>query len=324
MELEKETDTMKQFYKYDVAFSFLEKDEKIAVEISQLVEGRIGTFLYARKQGEIVGKDGEEEFNRVFGLEARLVVVLYDAEWGKTSWTRIEETAIRNRGYSEGYDFVLFIITKTGLQPPKWLPKNRLWFGLGHYGVKGAAAVIEARVQELEGEVRELTAADKAKQKAREIEFEHTRQDFLRSQDGMHAACKEVANLFSELKKIITQIESQNLKFTIDGNDKELMVYSSGYTLFIHWSVQYANSLDSSCLRVQLFKGVIPYKGRMPFEDPERLAEESYYFDVLMSEQYVWRFRKFEGEFFLTDQLVSMCIEKLMDRIKKAKVMGEK
>lgn len=313
--------SMKQIYTYDVAFSFLEKDKEIVIGINKLVEGRISTFLYSRKQGEIAGKDGEEVFNRVFGKETRLVVVIYDLEWGKTPWTRIEETAIRNRGYLEGYDFTLFIITKSGLQPPKWLPKNRLWVGLERHGIKGAAVVIEARVQELDGEVHELTAVDKAKQKAMEIEFEHTRQDFLRSQGGMDAAYKEVTKLFLELKEILTQIESQNLKFTIDGNDRELMIYSSGYTLFLHWSVQYANSLDSSVFRVQLFKGSIPYKNRMPFEEPKRLEEESYYFDMLMPEQYGWRFRKFDGEFLKTGQLISRSMEKIMDRIKKEKEM---
>lgn len=311
---------MKQTYKYDVAFSFLEKDEKIAVGINQLVEGRITTFLYSRKQGEIAGKDGEEEFNKVFTQEARLVIVLYDMEWGKTPWTRIEETAIRNRGYSEGYDFVLFILTKAGLQPPKWLPKNRLWLGLERYGIEGATAVVESRVQELDGEVRDLTAVDKAKQKAKEIEFEQTRQSFLRSHDGIDAANKEVSKLFSEIKIIVSQVQNQSLEFIIKEDLRELIVYSSGYTLFLHWSLQYANSLDHSAFRVQLFKGSIPYKGSMPIEDPVRLQVESYYFDMLISDKYGWRFRRNDGEFFSTEQLIERCMDKLIDLIKIDKV----
>ena len=311
---------MKQTYKYDVAFSFLEKDEEIAVGINQLVEGRVATFLYSRKQGEIAGKDGEEEFNKVFSQEARLVVVLYDVEWGKTAWTRIEETAIRNRGYSEGYDFVLFILIKAGLQPPKWLPKNRLWLGLERYGIEGATAVVESRVQELDGEVRELTAIDKAKQKAKEIEFEQTRKSFLRSHDGIEAANKEVSNLFSEIKRIVSQIQSDSLKFTIKGDAQELIVYSSGYTLFLHWSLQYANSLDHSVFRVQLFKGSIPYKSSMPIEDPVRLKVESYYFDVLISGKYGWRFRRNDGDFFSTEQLIERCMDEFIDLIKIDKV----
>lgn len=310
---------MEQSFPYDVAFSFCEKDERLASEINSLLEGRITTFLYSKKQEVIAGKDGEEEFNKVFGKETRLVVVLYGPEWGKTPWTRIEETAIRNRGYSEGYDFAIFVMNED-TKPPKWLPKNRLWFGLNRYGIEGAAAVIEARVQELNGKVRELTAADKAKQKVREIEFEHTRQEFLRSQKGVESAYKEVASLFSEIKKILGQIQSQNLQFSIDEDDRHLVIYSFGYTLSLYWSIQYSNSLDHAVFRVKIFKGSIPFKNKMPFEDPKRLTEEKYYFDISSVGHYGWRYLRRDGEFFTTDQLVDRCMTQLMDRIKQKQI----
>jgi hypothetical protein len=310
---------MKQSFKYDVVFSFLEKDEELAVEINGAIEDNITTFLYSKKQKEIAGKDGEEEFSKVFGEQARLVVVLYGSGWGETPWTRIEATAIRNRGYSDGYDFVIFIITEVGLQPPIWLSRNRLWLGLERYGTEGAAAVIESRVQELDGEVRTLTAADKVKQKAKEIEFEEERKQFLGSQNGALAAKEEVAKLFSEIRKIITEVQGENLKFRIDGDDRELLIFSSGYTLFLHWSAQYANSLDYAVLRVTLFKGSIPYKNRMPIEDPERLAEEKFYFDKTISGKSGWHFRRRDGDFLTTDKLVEQCITKLMGIIKESR-----
>jgi hypothetical protein len=87
----------------------------------------------------------------VFGQEARMVVVLYRGNWGQTPWTRIEETAIRNRAYNEGYDFVKFIPVDEPGSVPKWLPQNRLWIGLKRWGIAGAASVIEARVEEFRG-----------------------------------------------------------------------------------------------------------------------------------------------------------------------------
>ena len=82
-------------YKYDVAFSFLAQDEALATELNDLLQDRLRMFLYSRKQGEIAGTDGEKSFNSVFGQEARMVVVPYHSNWGQTSWTRIEETALR-------------------------------------------------------------------------------------------------------------------------------------------------------------------------------------------------------------------------------------
>ena len=146
---------MQTLFNYDVAFSFLEADQVLAITIDNLLKDRLKTFIYTDRQAEIAGTDGEKIFNQVFGKEARMVVILYRPQWGSTPWTRIEETAIRNRGYEEGYDFVLFVMLEKGISPSQWLPKNRLWFGFERWGVQGLASIIEARVQEVGGEVAE-------------------------------------------------------------------------------------------------------------------------------------------------------------------------
>ncbi|MBN2402645.1 MAG: hypothetical protein JXN64_09610 [Spirochaetes bacterium] len=96
-------------YKYDIAFSFLAEDEPLAVVLADLLQNRVNIFLYSKKQSDIAGTDGELTFNKVFAELSRLVVVLYRKGWGESPWTRIEETAIRNRAYNYGYDFVKFI-----------------------------------------------------------------------------------------------------------------------------------------------------------------------------------------------------------------------
>ncbi len=54
-------------FKYDVAFSFLQQDEPTATQINDLLQDRVSTFLYSRRQGEVAGTDGEKTFNQVFG-----------------------------------------------------------------------------------------------------------------------------------------------------------------------------------------------------------------------------------------------------------------
>jgi hypothetical protein len=129
----------------------------------------VRVFLYSRQQEAVAGTDGEQTFNRVFGEEARIVVVLYRAGWGQTPFTRIEETAIRNRAFDQGYDFALFIPLDPSPTVPAWLPKNRIWIGLERWGEHAAASVIEARVQEAGGEPRQETAADSARRLARDL-----------------------------------------------------------------------------------------------------------------------------------------------------------
>src|SRR5437870_578606 len=96
-------------YEYDVAFSFLKDDEPTAAYLADLLAERYKSFVYSKKQEEVVGTDGQETFNAVFGERARAVVVLYRDGWGATPWTRIEQTAIQNRAMREGWDFLLFV-----------------------------------------------------------------------------------------------------------------------------------------------------------------------------------------------------------------------
>ena len=115
---------MNKGYKYDVAFSFLAQDEKIAQQVNDLIKGRLNTFVYSERQKELAGTDGERTFTKVFAEEARVVVILYREEWGKTKWTRIEETAIRNRAFDEGYDFTLFVPLDSQPKLPQLATQN--------------------------------------------------------------------------------------------------------------------------------------------------------------------------------------------------------
>ena len=130
-------------FRYDIAFSFMKEDEGLATQINDRLQDRYRTFLYSKAQEQLGGTDGEKTFNDVFGNQALSVAVLLRAGWGKTPWTRIEETAIRNRAFNEGYDFTTFIVTVPGTPIPDWLPKARIWYNIERFGLDGAAAVLE-------------------------------------------------------------------------------------------------------------------------------------------------------------------------------------
>jgi len=174
-------------YDYDIAISFGWKDEATANRLAELLQGRLRVFLYSKAQEKLAGTDGEKSFNEVFGAKSRLVVVLFREAWGKTPFTRFEETSIRNRAFNEGYDFTVFIpMDETEKQKvPAWLPKNRLYVGLERWGIESAAAVIEARFTELGGEVHEETIDDVAAKTARVLAFKERRKTHLNSVAGV-------------------------------------------------------------------------------------------------------------------------------------------
>jgi hypothetical protein len=136
----------------------------------------------------LAGRDGEEISNSVFRDRARIVVVFCRKEWGQTPFTRIEETAIRNRAFEEAFDFTLFIPTDNSPAVPKWLPKTRLYYGLTRFGLDGAAAVVEQLIQQSGGNPQIETVASRAARFQRAAEFKQDKERFEKSEQVVNAA----------------------------------------------------------------------------------------------------------------------------------------
>jgi len=311
-------------FKYDVAFSFLAEDEDLAIQINDLIQDRVKTFIYSRKQGEIAGTNGERTFNRVFGSEARIVFVIHREGWGKTPWTRIEETSIRNRAFEEGYDFVLFAPLDKPPATVKWLPKNRIWIGLDRWGVEGAASVIESKIQEVGGTPREERVEDRAARLSRAIIAEKKKQAFLDSENGVKAANKEVEQLFSELERVVKNLSNSedSVNLSIETTRDQCAIYGGGFTLFFHWSVSFANTLQSSAFYVGLWKGPVPVRGHsfFPREKPKRLREIEFNFDQISLGKPAWREVRRQKKSYSNDQLAKLAMTLLLDMIHKTQL----
>ena len=142
------TITMKiKKYKYDVAFAFSKKDEHLADQINNLIHNKMNTFFYSKKLEEVDRPNRELKIMEAIGKQSKIVVVLFQKRWGHSPWTKIEEQTIRKRASKEGYDFLLFIPLDHPPIAPKYTPKAQIWEDLGNLGIKGAAKIIEARVQ---------------------------------------------------------------------------------------------------------------------------------------------------------------------------------
>lgn len=305
-------------FKYEVAFSFLAEDEGIAAQINDLIQDRVKTFLYSKKQEELAGTDGEETFNRVFGSEARIVFVLYRDGWGQTAWTRIEETAIRNRAFEEGYDFVIFAPVGDKVELPKWLPKNKIWVGLDRWGIEGAASIIEARIQEAGGKPRKETLEEHAARISRSIAVEKQKRAFLGSEGGV----KSANSTFAELVKILTEIADKlsknenEIQLDVETSAKKISIYCNGYTILVHWSLAFSNSLSSSALYVSLFEGVLSVSGRsFSFEKPVRLWDKEFSFDQTNAGHPAWLEVGGAKKVHTNDQLAKHVITTLLGKV---------
>lgn len=231
---------MNQEYKYDVAISFLQEDEQLAIEIADRIGDRVAVdiFVYSRRQNDLVGKDGLEAFSGVFGEQSRVVVVLFRGQWGQTPWTRVEETAIKNRGLEQGWDFLLLIRLDMSAPIPKWLPKTRIWLGFDKYGINGAASAIEALVQQSGGDVRAETVVDYAGRIARGIDFERERVSWLSSERGIADATREARVTFDELGKLATQIQGKQttLELAVERDTNSIVISCGAHSLVFGWN----------------------------------------------------------------------------------------
>ena len=302
-------------YKYDVAFSFVQDDEPLARAVNDLIQERVATFLYSKRQEEIAGTDGEKTFAMVFGEESRTVVVLYRDTWGTTPWTRIEETAIRNRAFSEGYDFVILMPVQKGATLPKWLPKTQLWIGLERWGVDGAASVIEARIQQAGGAPREESAQDRAVRLKRQIDSEAARTQFLNSTEGVNSALKEVTTIYETIECRTKEItENTGLSLRTKRVDLGIELYANEGALAVEWHYVYRNTLNDSYLSVALWNGT-PYRPERTFiRKPSLIRQERFNFDREHTDMLGWQHEN-QKLFLTSERLADHCLKVLMDYV---------
>jgi hypothetical protein len=309
-------------YKFDVAFSFLKEDEELVTKLNDLIQSRLSTFLYSKKQDEIVGTDGEKTFNQVFGSESRIVVVLYRQKWGTTPWTRIEETAIRNRAFETGYDFTIFIPLETPPILPPWLPKTRIWTDLDRLGVEGAVSIIEDRVKAAGGIPHEETVEEHAARLKKQIEQEKQRKKFLDSTEGVKSSREEFIRLTNQVDQIIEKLRSE-LGFDLvsrhdinTGAFQWLEIHDGKFCLCAEWLSQFTNTLSDSRLDITLLKGFPRRPNRFLLEDPVKLQHLLFNFDLNQVQIPGWR-NTSDSKFMTTQRMAEFFVNFFIDHIYK-------
>jgi hypothetical protein len=293
--------------------------------LNDLLQDRFKTFLYSKKQEALAGLDGEEAFNAVFRKKARCVAVLYRNEWGQTPFTRIEQTAIRNRAFDEGYDFTLFIPTTSPPTLPAWLPKTRLWFGLSRYGLKGAAAVIEARIQEAGGEPHTESIAERAARFQRAQDLEDAKRRFRQSEDGVRQAEAAFERLTKALEEKLTEIAGSNERLKHLKVRRQLeyrLVSGLGLFMNIGWRVRFANSLDESWLFVDLHDGCPRLPGLVAWDEPRRLQTLKFDYALVGIDRHGYIERSGESRWFTAEELADYLLRLYMDECEKQQHSG--
>jgi hypothetical protein len=283
-------------FDYDVAFSFLARDEKVALRIAGILADRFKTFVYSEKQKLLAGKDGEQAFAEVFSKKARVVVIFYRANWGKTPWTRIEEDAIRNRAHDDGYDFTLWVPLEKIDKLPAWMPKNRLWFNFERYGDTGLIAVIEQLIQQRGGNTKPETLADRAARMQREVELGDARKALVEGYDMnsgrmVAARAQEVSDqlyAWSQTRPVsgltANRQGSHALLLSIDRPGRPPICTT------VVWTQPYTNHLGRDArIKATTYEGTPPWPGLFVMHDAQEIMQISFRPDLDTGHQLCWK-----------------------------------
>lgn len=284
--------------KYDVAISFLARDEGISRSLADKLESSgFEVFFFPRNQEELAGTNGMESMRDPF-LRSRVNVVMFREPWGKTPWTGVEQTAITDRCLDNGWDALMFVQLDDTSQIPKWIPKTHVRFALNAYGLEQLAGAIKARVQEHGGAIKPLDPMHEARRVKRQAEFSRDRESLMRDRRWIEEQVhKNILSTFAKIQEMIENINAEH--------DFQIAIGSKGYencvmrykfiSLGIIWKQPFFNTIMSDqngeCyLSVSVFTGALPIPGRneMVWETPQQLKEYKLKPEVSETRDLVW------------------------------------
>lgn len=310
-------------YKYEVAFSFLAEDETTAYTINDLLQDRLSTFVYSQRQKDLVGRDGMIAFREVFESDARIVVILYRERWGTTEWTRVEEEAIKDRVREEGPDFLVVVNLDKG--KPKWLSRGHMRLYLERFGMKEAVAVIEKRVEEFGGVVREETVEDQFERHRRELQRKRKLVEYLKSQVAVDHALEEWSQLIERLEEMVKKLSDGALGYALGFSvhrEKSFICWAEGVGLSFSLRRRYRDSLEGTKLVVEF--GNADYFDQFPASEGQLYGTCEYQFSHNLSGQRVWQNVQDEDDLISTERLVQHWFRPMLERIKTAMVANNK
>lgn len=303
--------TVDRSYEYEVAFSFLQQDEALAYQINDIIHDRYKTFIYSEHQKELIRSDGTEKFRIVFEENTRIVIVLYRESWGNTFWTRVEEGAIKRRAFEESPDFTIFVSLDG--QKPSWLSKTQIWYDFDRFGIKPLAAIIEKRIVEYGGHIREESIIDQATRQKRKILYQKELEEYLMSKDGYDDGIKEVVSLLTLAESNIIKISGLGLLF---GTSKKANQYYTIYGLKIglkfNWKIKYRDSLSESTLEIFIADG--DYYNNNPNRAGNIFFKEEYVFYRNEGNTFGWVVKTGKSDFKTTESLVNYWQKKFLEQ----------
>jgi TIR domain len=309
---------------FDVAISFLVRDERTAAAIAERLESAgLKVFYFPHRQEELAGTNGMESMRAPF-MDARVNVVLFRKTWGETPWTRVEDGAISERCFRGGWSSLMFVELEKSAPLPKWLPGTHIRFNFADYGIDQLVGAIKLRIQEQGGTIKPLDALGKAKAVKSEADYLADRDRLMRDRgwiEWVHNSIRETLAVVGALAKELREEHGLDVVF---GTQDRMGVLRTGFvSVGIGWKQPIFNYVgdhggDECYLRVAEFSGLLALPGeqRWYLEAPKVQKEWKFKVDVARDRSLVWRLGTKEE--IPASQLADRIVQIFLDLVSRA------
>jgi hypothetical protein len=302
--------------KYDVAISFLSHDEAVARRLLELLKGVIrgDIFFSPEQQRGLVGSDGDLAFTKVFRDESRVVVVLYRLGWGTTTWTHVEESAIRERRLRVASDDFLLLISLDPPAIPEWLPATAIWLDYPRYRAAGAAAVIEQKVGSAGGQV----GPELPVERARRLVADRNRQQVRRarqSSEGDEQFRTHIGALRHALISHVNTVrESEpDARLSLEDLPEGLAVNCGWASLVLDWTPQTIRTVGEPLELGVAIRDQPTHSRGIRARRPNELYGATFCLKLLEDDLWLWKRQSKRGALSDTESLANQLLNQLLD-----------
>jgi hypothetical protein len=298
--------------KYDVAISFLSKDEPIASALYEALSCSLQVFFYPRNQEELAGTDGFESMRKPFLEDSRVTVILYRALWGQTPWTRVEEAAIKDGCLKYGWHRLFFLCLDATDAFPVWLPHTHVRFSFTNFGLEQAVGAIKGRVQECGGVSAPVTALSRARLVHAEAERIKKRDQSFRSAEWMRDFVHpSIVKLFSEVERLSAEISSEiGIKIRTASNGwHQVSLTNDRVGVSAGWQQQYTNVMGFLVI-FEYSQGIIlPHENKYyGFGAPQPITTLNIQPDLSLTGDLCWKDENEESKKYNSDELADKIV----------------
>ncbi len=313
--------------KYDVAISFLMRDEPTAAALYRDLSQALNVFFFPRKQEDLAGPDGMESMRKPFLEDSRVMVVLYREQWGKTRWTAIEEAAIKEACFNGEWKRLFFVALDHISELPKWLPEYHVRYNWDDFGVDQAVGAIKARVLENGGQPSVLTPLKRAELLEADNQYRMDR-SAMNTQQGMAKILESLKEIFNEIERQCDIVNAQGhvqIRYETDFTERNAFrscILTDGRAgMIVIWQQQYTNLLDNSGLYVREYNGGLIFNSelgrRMHLVPPDQIAETAYAPELSRAREYGWKQDGKSTEFISSSAFATKCVLQFIDLVER-------